>query len=45
VFSFVYRADNLAIEDLPEDTRLQVELKKHFLAGKAIYNVGGYFFD
>ena len=44
VFSFVYRADNLAIEDLPEDTRLQVELKKHFLAGKAIYNVGGYFF-
>jgi len=44
-FSFVYNMDNPVIEELPENTSLQRAMKKHFLSGKTIYNVGGYFFD
>ena len=44
-FSFVYQMDNPVIEDLPEKTSLQRAMKKHFLSGKTIYNVAGYFFD
>ena len=45
IFSFVYQMDNPVIEELPENTSLQIAMKKHLLSGKTIYNVGGYFFD
>ncbi len=44
VFNFVYGNTNAEIETLPEDTHLHRALKKHFLSGKTIYSVGGYFF-
>lgn len=44
-FSFVYQTDNPVIEKLPENTSLQRAMKKHFLQGKTIYNVGGYLFE
>ena len=44
VFNFVYKNPNPPIAELPENTSLEKALKKHFLEGKAIYNVAGYFF-
>jgi len=41
---FVYGNPDAEIETLPEETHLHKALKKHFLSGKAIYSVGGYFF-
>lgn len=46
VFNFVFNKPdlNFAIEELPENTRLQKALKAHYLNGKAIYEVCGFFF-
>ena len=45
VFVFVYKQPNadFALENLPEYTRLERGIKQHYLAGKAIYDVFGYF--
>ena len=47
VFKFVFlKPDmNFTLEELPENTRLERALKKHYLDGKAIYGVAGYFFE
>jgi len=46
VFGFVFLKpdDNYVIEELPENTRLERALKKHYLDSKAIYEMHGYFF-
>lgn len=46
VFGFVFLRpdDNYTIEELPENTRLERALKKHYLNSKAIYEMHGYFF-
>lgn len=46
VLNFVFKADgaDVDIATLPEKTRLERALKKHYLSGKAIYEVCGYFF-
>lgn len=43
-FAFLKPDNNFAFEDLPEDTRLQRAVKKHYLDGKAIYAMHGFFF-
>ena len=45
VFVFVFKRPNLdfSLESLPENTRLERGIKQHYLAGKAIYDVFGYF--
>lgn len=45
IFNFVFkRSGNVEIEELPENSRLQRILKKHYLDGKAIYEMHGVFF-
>jgi hypothetical protein len=46
VFNFVFKKPNtdFDIRDLPESTRLERALKEHYLNGKAIYEMYGYFF-
>ena len=46
VFNFVFKKPNndFDIRDLPETTRLERALKAHYLGGKAIYEMYGYFF-
>ena len=46
VFPFVFlkSAANLDFSELPENTTLERVLKKHYLEGKAIYEICGYFF-
>ena len=46
IFNFIFnKADmNFEIRDLPEDTGLQRALKKHYMNGKAIYEMEGIFF-
>ena len=46
VFRFVFLIpdNDVDFETLPENTRLQRAVKQHYLAGKAIYGVGGFFF-
>ncbi|MBQ9802734.1 MAG: hypothetical protein IJW51_06670 [Clostridia bacterium] len=46
VMNFVFFDPDRRIptEDLPEDTRLQRALKQHYLQGKVIYEMFGYFF-
>ena len=46
VFGFVYLIPDkdVSIPDLPENTRLERALKNHYLNGKAIYELCGYFF-
>ena len=34
----------IPLADLPEDTRLQRALKQHYLDGRVIYEMFGYFF-
>jgi hypothetical protein len=44
-FNFVFkRYGDIKIEELPENSRLQKILKKHYLDGKAIYDTHGVFF-
>ena len=45
VFFFAFKRPNMdfAISDLPENTRLERGVKQHYLNGKAIYEVFGYF--
>lgn len=45
VFNFIFNKPdmNFDIKDLPENTRLHRALKKHYLSGKAIYEVHGFF--
>ena len=44
-FNFVFRSpSDIKIEELPENSRLQRILKKHYLDGKAIYDMHGIFF-
>lgn len=46
IFNFIFnKADmNFELQDLPEDTSLQRGLKKHYMDGKAIYEMEGFFF-
>ena len=46
VFYFIFNKPdmNFNIHDLPEDTSLQRALKEHYLKGKAIYELEGFFF-
>ena len=46
VFDFVFLGHTPdERESLPEDTSLQRALKAHYMAGKAIYETWGFFFD
>ncbi len=46
VFNFIFNKPNMDfdIQDLPEDTSLHRALKNHYLNGKAIYELEGFFF-
>lgn len=46
VFNFIFNKPNMDfdIRDLPEDSSLQRALKNHYLSGKAIYELEGFFF-
>lgn len=46
VFNFIFNKPdmNFDIQDLPEDSSLQRALKNHYLNGKAIYELEGFFF-
>ncbi len=47
VFGFVFLKPGdweIDIESLPENTTLERKIKEHYLAGKAIYEMQGYFF-
>lgn len=44
VFSFVFTKPFSKLEDLPEETSLQQALKRHYIDGKYIYEMGGIFF-
>lgn len=46
VFNFIFNKPNMDFDiyDLPEDSSLQRALKKHYLSGKAIYELEGFFF-
>lgn len=44
IFRFVYERHYDRLEDLPETTSLERALKQHYLAGKYIYEPGGFFF-
>ena len=43
-FAFLMPDNNFTFEELPERTSLQRAVKKHYLDGKAIYAMHGYFF-
>lgn len=43
-FAFKTMAKNIDYRTLPEDTRLQRAIKRHYLDGKAIYGMTGFFF-
>ena len=45
VFNFIFNKPNMNfdIRDLPEDSSLQRALKNHYLSGKAIYELEGFF--
>jgi hypothetical protein len=43
VFRFVFEKDNPDLEQLPETTTLERAIKRHYLAGRYIYQPGGYF--
>lgn len=45
VFTFIFRQadENFEIRDLPENSRLERGLKNHYLNGKAIYEMYGFF--
>lgn len=43
-FAFLMPDNNFTFEELPEKTRLQRAIKKHYLDGKAIYGVNGFYF-
>lgn len=45
VFNFIFNKPdmNFDIQDLPEDSSLQRALKNHYLSGKAIYELEGFF--
>ena len=45
VFFFIFHkaADELPLRDLPENTKLEKALKAHYLSGKQIYELTGYF--
>lgn len=43
-FAFLMPNNNFTFEELPESTRLHRAVKQHYLNGKAIYTMGGYFF-
>lgn len=46
VFNFIFKKPdtNFSISELPENTRFERALKEHYLSGKAIYEMQGYFF-
>jgi len=46
VFDFIFNKPDMSfdIKDLPEDSSLQRALKNHYLSGKAIYEMEGFFF-
>ncbi|MDW7656770.1 MAG: acyltransferase domain-containing protein [Bacillota bacterium] len=44
IFRFVFEKQYDRLEDLPETTSLERALKQHYLAGKYIYEPGGFFF-
>lgn len=46
VFNFIFKKPdmNFEISELPENTRFERALKEHYLSGKAIYEMQGYFF-
>jgi len=46
VFNFIFNKPNMNfdIHDLPEDSSLQRTLKNHYLNGKAVYELEGFFF-
>ncbi|NLM78272.1 MAG: hypothetical protein GX173_09325 [Ruminococcaceae bacterium] len=44
IFRFVFEIEYERLEDLPENTSLERALKKHYLAGRYIYEPGGFFF-
>ena len=46
VFNFIFNKPNMDfdIHDLPEDSSLHRALKNHYLSGKAIYELEGFFF-
>ncbi len=43
VFRFVFEKDQPDLRQLPESTSLERALKQHYLAGRYIYQPGGYF--
>ena len=43
-FAFLLPDKNFTFEELPEKTRLQRAVKQHYLNGKAIYGMCGYYF-
>ena len=43
-FAFLMPNNDIDFEALPEKTRLQRAVKQHYLAGKAVYGVCGFFF-
>lgn len=43
-FAFLMPDNNFTFEELPEKTRLQRAIKQHYLDGKAIYGVHGFYF-
>ena len=44
VFNFVFKLQFTEFKDMPEDTSLQRQMKKHYLDGKYIYEFEGIFF-
>ena len=45
VFSFVFhKSASVALEELPENTRLEQALKAYYLSGKVLHEMYGYFF-
>ena len=46
IFNFIFNKPNMEfdIHDLPEESSLQRALKQHYLNGKAIYEMEGFFF-
>jgi len=43
-FAFLLPDNNFTFEELPEKTRLQRSIKQHYLDGKAIYGIHGFYF-
>ena len=45
VFGFLYHTKpDVDLNTLPENTRLERAVKQHYIDGKAIYEVAGFFF-